>query len=178
MEPYIHVPYKKEFEPIVLPGENIAVAKSLDEMEWEYYRVKYVEPFFINYTTPTITNGSYSDVSIDDMEIGENEIAQIRMLLQTDGFEIEVRLPQAVAKYTTKNSIHRLDKWISDNYPHFTEMFYKSDTIPQLRVYNNSGADGTANIRIVGFRYVLERLPRQPEKYTVIYVNTVSSSNH
>ena len=70
MEPYIHVPYKKEFEPIVLPGENIAVAKNLDEAEWEYYKVKYVEPFFINYTTPTITNGSYSDISIDEMVQG------------------------------------------------------------------------------------------------------------
>ena len=172
----LHVPYKVEFEPLVLIGENVAIAKSLDESKWEYYKVKYIEPFFIDYTSGTITNGStLENVKIDDMKLQDNEVGQVRVLVQNDGFLIGVKLPSATSKYTTKETATTFDKWVSDNYPHLTEMFYMSDTIPVFSITNNSGADGSCELRIVGFRYVLEKLPMKPSKYTVIYVETVAS---
>lgn len=171
----IHLIYKKEFEPIVRPNENIAVAESTDSDSWKFYRVKYIEPFFINYTTGTITNGSSIDIDLSDLELGKNEIAQIRVLIQTNGFELEAKLPEAVSKYTTKNTVTRIDYWVSTNYPHLTEMFYQGRYYPKFKIYNNSGADGTCNIRIIGFRYVLEPLSTIPREYTVIYTSTVPS---
>jgi len=173
----IHLPYKKEFEPIVRHLENVAVARSLDEREWKYYRVKYIEPFFIEYTSPTISaGGSLDNVKISDLELHDNELAQIRILIQTDGFEVEVKLPSAVRKYATKNTVTTLKKWVTDSYPQLAELFFMKDDIPILKIYNKSGSDGACTLRIVGFKYVLEELPAKPKEFTLVYVYTVPAT--
>ena len=171
----IHIPYKEKFEPIVLPEEYIALARSTNEDEWEFYRVKYIEPFFIEYTSPTIVNGGSYDAEIDELKLGRDEIAQIRFMIDTDGFEVEVKLPEAVSRYSTRGTVNRVKKWVTDNYPHLTEMFYWRDVIPIFRIYNKSGADGSATLKIIGFRYILERVAEKPPKYTVIYVTSIPS---
>jgi len=169
----LHVLYKKEFEPIVRPMENVAIAESTNEGTWKFYKVKYIEPFYVDYTTPSITNGSSTDVDVTDLELGKNEIGQIRILLQTNGFEIEVKLPEAIKKFVTKNLVSKIDSWLSSNYPHLTELFYMEDNTPKFTVYNNSGSDGSANIKFIGFRYILEQLGYVPKEYTVIYVYSI-----
>ena len=168
----LHVPFKKEFEPIVRPLENVALAWDTNEAGWRYYRVKYVEPFFVDYSTPTIANGSSTNVKISDIELPNNVLGQIRIVALTSGFEIEVWLPQSQAKYATKNTITRIKDWVVNNYPWLTEMFYLGDGVPKFTVFNNSGSDGSASIRIVGFKYYLEQLAERPRELTVIYVAT------
>lgn len=169
----LHLIHKKEFEPIVRPMENIAVATDLDEKAWLFYRVKYVEPFFVKYTTATITAGSSIDVDIDALKLHDNVLGQIRITEITAGFEAEVRLPEATKKYSTKNTVTRIDDWVVSNMPHLTEMFYLGDDTPKFTVYNTNATDGTAFLRFVGFKYILERLMEKPRDYTVIYVRTV-----
>jgi len=172
----VHIPYKEKLEPIVLPLENVAIARGLDESKWKYYKVKYIEPIFLEVTTSTITAGSSEDLDLSDLELHKNEFAQIRFSIETTGFELEIWLPAATSKYTTKNKKLRVQKWVTDTYPNLTELTYAEDVTPKVTVYNESGSDGAATIRFYGFRYVLEPLPARPEKFTVVYVETVAST--
>ena len=116
----LHILYKKEFEPIVRPLENVAVAHDLDESKWKFYKVKYIEPFFVKYTTATIANGSSLDIDIKDLELHDNVLGQIRIASLTSGFEIEVKLPEAVKRFSTKVKVTRIDDWVVANYPWLT----------------------------------------------------------
>lgn len=169
----LHILYKEKLEPIVRPLENVALQDSRDEKTWKFYKVLYIEPFYIEYTTSTITAGSYSTIEVENLELGKDEVGQIRILLQTDGFKIEVNLPEAVKKFLTKNYVTRIDYWLSTNYPHLTELFYFEDDTPRFTVYNESGTDGAATIKFIGFRYLLKPLPYPPKEYTVIPIYSI-----
>jgi len=171
----LHVPYKKELEPVVRVGENVAIAKGLDEDKWEFYRVKYIEPIHITYTTSSISAGEEEDVEVTDLELGRNELGHIRVLVQTDNFSVTVKLPEALPRLTTKDTYGKVTKWLSDNYPHLTEVFYLADSEPKFTVKNDGTSAATCTIYFVGFRYILEKLTERPKEFTVVYVTTVVS---
>ena len=169
----LHLIHKKDFEPIVRPLENIAVATDLDETAWRFYRVKYIEPFFVRYTTASVAAGGSLDVDVAALKLHDDVLGQIRITELTTGFEVEVRLPEATKKYSTKNTVTRIDDWIVANMPWLTELFYLGDDTPKFTVYNTTGAAAAATLRFVGFKYILEPLAARPRDYTVVYVRTV-----
>ena len=169
----LHVPFKKEFEPVVRIGENV---KLLLPNNGELYgRVTYYEQIqpqvidlgSIGASTPTTWPQTGSPKKLEEIELGDREFGQWRMML-LDDFLIEFNIPAATGKFVVKSGktyISRLSA-IKEN---LLEFFTYKDVVPTLVPLNPNFFDmEVARIMVFGWRFIIEKLERPPESYTVI----------
>jgi len=176
----LHVLYKREFEPVVRPLENVAIVDSLDESKWIFGKVLFIEPLQEqtinlgelgaadkdNYPTPGSTK------ELTELKVGENEFAQYRIYV-LDDFLLEVKQPSAVSRFVNKEGATKIPKFIArDN---FAEIFVYEDEVPTVQPYAILFTSlPMARIKVMGFRYVLQPLREKPREFTVIPVGGIS----
>jgi len=167
----VYLLYKKPFEPIVRPKDNVAILSP--QRRWFYGKVIYVEPIQpqtislgkipaadpSNY--PTLA-GTYT---LKDMQIGKHEFAQYRLFI-LDDYMLEVYLPAAVSRFNLKSGPTRISVKTPNN---FTEIYVYEDNVPTVKYYSTVFRDiDNARLVFYGYRYVVQPLTTPPSEYTVI----------
>jgi len=163
----LYVPYKREFEPLVLPGENIAIptAKGV----YEYYRVLYIEPVQpILVPIPLDAFERSKEKELKEVELEENQAGQWRLWL-LDFVALRMRYPRATSKWTTKAQ-ETFALPLSMAKEQVLEFYTWKREVPVVYVDNPVYEPQTARILIWGYRYAIEALARKPEKYTLFPV--------
>ena len=158
----LYTPFKKEFEPIVRVGENIAIPKTAEK--YEFYKVVYIEPI-----QPIIIGVDLSaseqkhSRKLTEIELEDNEAGQWRMKV-LDLVNVDMNHPAAAAKWTTKNVRTSATPLSDDN---FLEFFTVKDNVPTLYLTNLLAEAQTARVMVWGFKYSLKKLDHEPSEYTV-----------
>ena len=158
----LYTPFKKEFEPVVRVGENIAIPKTAEKME--YYQVTYVEavqPMII--AVDLTASEQKHEYKLEDIELEDNEAGQWRLKV-LDLVNVGMNFPTASAKWTTKNSRTYATPLSSEN---ALEFFTIKDDVPTLYLTNPITEAQTVRIMVWGFKYSLKKLDREPAEYTV-----------
>ena len=178
--------YSISFEPIVKPGEYIAIPKDDNYEEFNYYIVKIITPIPKLYiplcprTDPTINTIEYGrDTEIEDpkeMKTVENELMHTRIKYINFPVEIGFAKGGGLARFTTYSQSHL---YITPQTPEEqTEMFWGLNQryyIIIRPIVKVNIPTGTSYIKIsklymilYGYRYILKKVTEKPEKYTVI----------
>ena len=169
----LHVLSKREFEPIVRIDENVKILAEAPI----YGRVVYLEPIqpfvidlgSISAATPQNWPASGSSKTLDDLELGEREFGQWRLLV-LDDYLLEVNLPSTTGRFVRKKGITPISK-LSLAKEQLAEIFTYRDIVPKVTPFNpNFDSLDMARLLVAGYRYVFEPLERPPREYTVIPV--------
>jgi len=163
----LYLPFKKEFEPIVREGENIAVPIGTDR--YEYYKVLWIEPVVITFYM--VLDGFAKDVdrSLDELKLEDNQVGQWRMWI-LDFVGVKMRYPASVSKWGTKGAgeIQMLPLAMAKE--NVLEFYTRGDDVPIIYVSNPLFEPQVARFAIFGFKYAVEKLPSKPDKYTIFPV--------
>ena len=162
-------PFKSDFEPVALPGENICILP-----ERKFYRVKYVEPLpEIEKDFGAISASStLSDQEVEEIYMPKNELAQYRVTLKTPGLKLKVKQPRGTGRFLTKKQQAVITDLTSGT--NLTEIFQFEDTTFIVDVTNTTSSNlSESKVVFSGFRYVLEPLKEEPEKYTCVPVGGI-----
>ena len=160
----LYIPYRHEFEPLVLPGENIAIPVA--KGEYEYYRVLYIEP-----VQPIIVAESLDALEknkeheLSEIKLEENQAGQWRLWL-LDFVALKMRYPRASSKWVTKGQETQAIP-LSMAKEQILEFYTWKDEVPVLLLDNPVNEAQTVRLLIWGIKYAIEKLPRAPEKYTL-----------
>jgi len=151
------------FEPVVQIGERVLLMTNIGLILGE---VTWLEPVpSLVVTTDTITNGQTLDREMKEIYVEDNEFAQWRMQIITDGiYLIEHRCPNASPYWVTKHAEGQLPP--ASNYNviepvkrlQLTEFYQYKDTSRYMKFLNNSGSDTTATIQFFGYIFQFEEI--------------------
>jgi len=177
-ERMVHLLHAEKFEPVVRIGENVKLIGSSEE-DVIYGKVVFIEPIqeiiinlgslnaadANNYPTPG------TEYDLDELKMGADEFAQYRIYV-LDDFLLEIKHPAAVSRFNTKTGPTKLPTvarlFGKDN---FAEIFIYEDEVPKVRPYSILFKSlDVARIKVMGFRYVIEKLESEPKEYTAIPV--------
>jgi len=158
----LYTPFKKEFEPIVRVGENIAIPKGAEE--YEYYKVLYIEPIqpMIVGVDLTASEQKHSR-KLTEIELEDNEAGQWRMKV-LDFVKVDMNHPAASAKWVTKSARTSATPLSPDN---LLEFYTVKDDVPTLYLTNPLAEPQTVRVMIWGFKYSIKKLDHEPSEYTV-----------
>ncbi len=172
----IHLPYKLTFEPVVRINDNVKLILTDGTIFGKVTYLEQIEPIIVDLaassalpavsssTSPVAPGNQYE---LDDIELGENEFGQWRLQL-LDDFLLEIRLPPAVTKHVVKNGATYMSIFAS-TLPSLGDFFTYKDKVPTLIPYNvRFETVDMARVMVYGFRYIIERLPSEPDNYTSI----------
>lgn len=160
----LYLPFKKEFEPIVRIGENVAIPKGQEK--YEFYKVTYIEP--VQPITVSVSLNALQKnygVTLDSIELQDNEAGQWRLWIP-DFVRVNMNFPKAVAKWTTKNEVTSATP-LSMVKDQFLEFYTHKDDVPTLYIDNPVNESQLVRILIWGFKYSLKKLEYEPGEYTV-----------
>jgi len=169
----LHVLHKREFEPVVRIEENV---KILAEGPI-FGRVTFIEPIQpiiidlgpIDAATPTRYPAIGAQRELKELELGEREFGQWRLLV-LDDILLEVKLPSALGRFVRKAGSTLVSR-LSLARDQLTEIFTYKDIVPTVTPFNPRFEPmEMARIVVYGYRYVIEPLDRPPKEYTVIPV--------
>ena len=161
----LYTPFKKEFEPIVRVGENIAIPKTAEK--YDYYEVVYVEPIQPIVVPVSLTAYERNKtVELDDIKLEDNEAGQWRLWIP-DFIAVKMNFPRAARKWVTKEEETYATPLSMAN-ENVLEFFTHKDDVPVLYVDNPVGEEQAARLIIWGFKYSLKKLDRKPEEFTVL----------
>ena len=168
----IYLPFKKELEPIVRMGENIAIVDK--EGKFSYFKVVYIEPIqpiiFLETLTPYEKDHEHK---LSEVELNDNEVGQWRLWVP-DFVSVKFYHPRASMKWSTKSQgTYALP--LSMAKENFLEFFTVADDVPLLKMDNPIGE--AQNIRIIlwGIKYVVRRLKARPREFTVLPTRTAEA---
>jgi len=165
--------FRLEFEPVVKPGENIAV-QFADKIE--YYLVEHVEPLqpIVHDFGSIAAETEEEDKEVEGLYMPDGEIGQYRFLL-LDDFEVEVKQPKAKSKWTTEKVTTRVtyaNQWLDPTLAK-SELFVFEDEKVYFDVKNPTKVARTVNRALFfGFRLKIKPIPKPPV-YTTISVEVV-----
>ena len=160
----LYTPFKKDFEPIVRVGENIAIPKTAEK--YDYYEVVYVEP--VQPIVIPVDLGAYEknkEKVLEEIKLDDNEAGQWRLWI-VDFVSVKMNFPRASRKWTTKE-IETFATPLTMAKENFLEFFTHKDDVPVLYVDNPVEEEQTARLIIWGFKYSLKKLDVKPAEYTV-----------
>ena len=161
----LYLPYKTEFEPVVRPEENVALALGKDR--YEFYRVLYVEPVQPITVAVSLTGYQRSqEYSLDDIKLEENQFGQWRMWI-LDFAAVKMNYPRAVRKWTTKSE-ETYAYPLSMAKEQVLEFYTWKDEVPVLYLDNPVAEDQVVRLAVWGFKYAIEKLEARPASYTLI----------
>lgn len=165
--------FQKDFEPIVKPGENIAVYGAGGEGKVKYFKVKAIEPLplFEKDFGAINANSTLLNQEVKDLYVPNGQLAQYRIKL-VDAVELTMKQPKSKTKFSTKTGTFKITKDIAGtDFVNLTEFFVYEDQTVLFDVTNpSSSALTNSKVQFAGFKYMLEELTEEPEKYTVISV--------
>ena len=173
-----YVLYKHELEPIVKIGDYVKLF--LGTRGAVYGKVVYIEPL-----QPRVKNLGPLDaastgtwpmpgpsIKLNEMALGGREWGQWRLVV-LDDFLLNVNVPGAMPKWQTRDAQtpeSLLDSAIGRD--QLVELYtYTDEFIPTVQPLNPLfESQPLARILFYGYRYVIEPVRNEPEKYTVIPV--------
>lgn len=176
----IHLVHKKEFEPVVRIEENVKLLVPGGEVYGKVVYLEPIQPFVIDLgglpaATPTQWPAIGASKELNELELGEREFGQWRLLV-LDDILLEVKLPAAVGRFVKKSGATQVSR-LSLARDQFTEVYTYRDTVPTVVPLNpNFYNMDMARLMITGYRYVIEPLDRPPRDYTVIPVRGVATT--
>jgi len=163
----IHLPFKKEFEPIVRIEEHIAIPKGPEN--YDFYKVLYVEPIQpITIIMDLDANAKDVERVLSECELKGHEAGQWRLWIP-DFVSITMKFPRAVTKWNTK-SVGTNAVPLSMAKEQVLEFFTIADDVPLLLLTNPISEPQTIRIIIWGFKYSLKKLAEKPKEFTVFPV--------
>ena len=161
----LYTPFKKEFEPIVRVGENIAIPKTAEK--YDYYEVVYVEP--IQPIVVPVSLAAYEknkEKVLEEIKLDDNEAGQWRLWI-VDFVSVKMNFPRAARKWTTKKE-ETFATPLTMAKENFLEFFTHKDDVPVLYIDNPLEEGQVARLIIWGFKYALKKLDVKPAEYTVL----------
>jgi len=160
----IYLPFKKEFEPVVRIGENIAIPKG--EETYEFYKVTYIEPVQpIIIGVPLVALQKDYAKMLNEIKLHDHEAGQWRLFV-LDFAEVKMNFPRAAARWTTKEATTSV-KPISIEKEQFLEFYSHKDEVPTVYVTNPRDEPQYVRLAVYGFKYSLKPLGYSPGEYTV-----------
>ncbi|RLF41692.1 MAG: hypothetical protein DRN17_08425 [Thermoplasmata archaeon] len=159
----IHLPFKKDFEPIVRMEENIAIPKTAGQ--YSFFKVLYIEPLQ-PYTT-VVSLDAYErnkEKTLDEVKLEENEVGQWRLWIP-DYVAVDFYHPRAARKWVTKEANTSATP-LSMAKEQVLEFYTYKDSVPRLLLSNPIAEEQYARLIIWGFKYLIEPLKEKPKDYT------------
>jgi len=163
----LYTPYKRDFEPLVRIGENVAIPKGKEE--YEYFKVLFVEP--VQPITVAVSLSALErnrEHTLEEIELEDNEAGQWRLWIP-DFVAVKMNYPRASGKWLTKTTTTSALP-LSMAHENTLEFFTWRDDVPILYLDNPVDEEQTARLLIWGFKYSLERVEEKPKEYTVLPV--------
>jgi len=158
-----------EFKPIVKPRDNVRLLP-----KYGFFRVKGVEPIgkFIKDFAKTITDGSTSSgIAFEEVYMNDSEMAQWRIWV-LDDIELKLNLiGRTETRGTTKYEVSTAYSFSLDTNPDDgqSQFFTFEDEKVYIDIHNPTQDTITMNrVLLMGYRYTLEKLDFEPDKYTDI----------
>lgn len=163
MAPY-KTPYSPGFEPVMREGQ---VAKIVLLDRYVYAKVLTPpEPVIIPPVIVAVTNVA-TGVTLDTKDylaLRDDEVGQFR-LFSSHPLLYKLNQPPATARYGTEKQ----EGWAYTGAPsHLQEVYVYRDIAPKLQIVPAHGLPITASIAFMGYKWKVEVLDREPEKYDVV----------
>lgn len=163
--------YREVFEPIVQAGEFIQTFPTV-----KFYKVLCIYPLPLlpvnmcgsEHLNADITTTESAEDEIDDVYLGKNEFAQLRVVPIEDFFISWMGKPKARVYMTTRNKAWRIPAQQDDarlnpavEYMHLNEIFQFEDTGFWIKVTSHSATiSTTGRLAFFGFRFILKEVKK------------------
>jgi len=163
----IHLPFKKEFEPVVRIEENIAIPRGPEK--YDFYKVLYVEPIQpITIIMSLSAEAKNVEKLLEVCELKDYEAGQWRLWIP-DFISVTMKFPRAVTKWNTK-STGTYAVPLSMAKEQILEFYTIADDVPLLLLTNPLSEEQVVRLIIWGFKYSLKELKEKPKEFTVFPV--------
>lgn len=170
--------YAKDFEPIAKPSENVCIIGAEGKGNTEYYKIVAIEPLpFYEHDFGAVNAGqTLKDQEVKALYLNAGQLAQYRIRL-VDDVELQLKQPKSDTKFTTKSGEFKISRDIAPifhcrtDFTNLTEFFVFEDQSILFNVTNPSDSNiGSSKVQFAGFKYILEELDKEPDKYTTVIV--------
>jgi len=168
--------YREEFEPIALPGEYIKVIGAGGKNNVKYFRVIAIEPLPVyEHDFGSINAGETKEKQeVQALYVPRGQLAQYRVRV-IDNIRLYMYQPRSDSKFTTKKAKFYISPEIAGtDFVNLTEFYVFEDQSVYFDV-ENPGTSNLSNARVqfAGFKYVLEEVKEEPERYTTVAVQAL-----
>lgn len=169
--------FKKDFEPIVQPGEYIEVWPTPKSPTKKYYKVEMVLPLPLlevdvcdsEHLDGNVTTSESNEVEIDDIYLNDGEIAHLRMIPRDDFAITHLAQPKARRHMVTKKKAWQIQTILDDPRTNpaveclqLNEVFQFEDTGFWIKVKSNSATLTAARIEFFGWRLIVSGVDSVP----------------
>ena len=151
------------FNPVAQFGERLLLALY---GEYKLCEVEWIEPIpYLSVITDSISAGDTLEREMKEVYVGDNEVAQWRMVITTDNFYLVGHYaPKAAPYWTTKHTTGELPP--ASVYTgidavsrlQLTEFYQYKNTTRYMTFLNNGTADGQATIVFFGYVFQINEL--------------------
>lgn len=166
--------YKREFEPIVQPGEFLMTFPAK-----EYYVVGMIYPLPLlsvdlcdsSHLNASLTTSESSETEVNDIYLDDDELAQLRMIPVDDFVVTYVAKPKASPYYTTRKKTWDLQTILDDprsnpaiEHLNLNEIFQFEDTEMYVKAKANTSTLTQARLAFFGFRLIIDKITQEETK--------------
>jgi len=169
----------EDFKPVVEPRMNVRLVGANNKI-YGYYRVKGVEPIgqFVKDFGKTISAESTSSgIEFEEVYMDDNTFAQWRIWV-LDDVEIKLNLiGRTETRGTTKYEISTAYSFSMDTNGHdgMSQFFTFEDEKVYVDVHNPTKSSiSSERVLLMGYKYTLDKLDGEPEKYTDIPISKIA----
>jgi len=168
--------YREEFEPVALPGEYIKVIGAGGKNNVRYFRVVAIEPLPIyEHDFGAINAGqTLEKQEVEALYVPAGQLAQYRIRV-VDDVRLYMYQPRSDAKFSTRKDRFHISRDIAGtDFVNLTEFFVFENQAVYFDVENPGSTNlSSSRVQFAGFKYVLEEVEKEPERYTTVAVQAL-----
>ena len=155
-------------------GHNVAI-REVGGSEIKYYKIVNRDTIFLVDSHDELATGVTEDYTdFTELDPPDDQLYQIHKIELAEGnVDVYVKQPAATNRWGTNRSptggylddehdTALVNIWITQDYP------------PSVKIVNNTNVSVTAKLRWWGWKYLLEKLLKAPEKFTPVNVGGIA----